>query len=104
VYFTLLAQGRLVDDSSSVDIRNALKRGCVTSLFPSLPVVASKCGIYGGYIHDCAWIQDGDVRYVIAVLSKLSTTAQHQKYTQLISQLDTLVRRNNQSPKVACVP
>jgi V8-like Glu-specific endopeptidase len=104
VYFTLLAQGRLVDDSSSIDIRNALKRGCVTSLFPSLPVVASKCGIYGGYIHDCAWIQDGDVRYVIAVLSKLSTTAQHQKYTQLISQLDTLVRRNNQSPKVACVP
>jgi beta-lactamase family protein len=94
-YFTLLAQGRLVDDSSSADIRNALQRGCVTSLFPALPVVASKCGIYGGYIHDCAWIQDAEVRYVIAVLSKLSTPKQHQQYTQLIAQLDTLIRQNN---------
>ena len=103
-YFTLLAQGRLVDDSSSADIRNALKRGCVTSLFPPLPVVASKCGIYGGYIHDCAWIQDADVRYVVAVLSKLSTNKQHQQYTQLIAQLDTLIRQNNQSPKASCLP
>ncbi|HWS62717.1 MAG TPA: trypsin-like peptidase domain-containing protein, partial [Steroidobacteraceae bacterium] len=101
-YFTLLAQGRLVDDASSTDIRNALKHGCVTSLFPPLPVVASKCGIYGGYIHDCAWIQDGDVRYVVAVLSKLSTPKQQQLYTQLIAQLDTLIRQNNQSPKAAC--
>jgi len=101
-YFTLLAQGRLVDDASSTDIRNALKHGCVTSLFPPLPVVASKCGIYGGYIHDCAWIQDGDVRYVVAVLSKLSTPKQQQQYTQLIAQLDTLIRQNNQNPKSPC--
>jgi len=101
-YFTLLAHGRLVDDASSTDIRNALKHGCVTSLFPPLPVVASKCGIYGGYIHDCAWIQDGDVRYVVAVLSKLSTPKQQQQYTQLIAQLDTLIRQNNQNPKSPC--
>ena len=43
-YFTLLAQGRLVDPASSTDIKNALRGGCVTRLFPSLPVVASKCG------------------------------------------------------------
>jgi V8-like Glu-specific endopeptidase len=103
-YFTLLAQGRLVDDTASADIRNSLKHGCVTSLFPPLPVVASKCGIYGGYVHDCAWIQDGDVRYVVAVLSKLSTPKQQQLYTQLIAQLDTLIRQNNQSPKAACLP
>jgi V8-like Glu-specific endopeptidase len=102
-YFTLLAQGRLVDDTASADIRNSLKHGCVTSLFPPLPVVASKCGIYGGYVHDCAWIQDGDVRYVVAVLSKLSTPKQQQLYTQLIAQLDTLIRQNNQSPKAACL-
>jgi len=102
-YFTLLAQGRLVDDSSSADIRHALKTGCVTSLFPALPVVASKCGIYDGYIHDCAWIQDGDVRYVVAVLSKISTAQQQQQYTQLIAQLDTLIRQNNQSPKSPCL-
>ncbi len=103
-YFTLLAQGRLVDDASSAGIRNALKNGCVTSLFPSLPVVASKCGLYGGYVHDCAWIQDSSVRYVVAVLSKLATNAHFQLYTQLCGQLDTLVRQNNQSPKSPCSP
>jgi hypothetical protein len=101
-YFTLLAQGRLVDDASSAEISNALKVGCVTSLFPTLPVVASKCGIYDGYLHDCAWIQDGSVRYIIAILSRLRTQAEQQLYTQLCSALDTLIRRNNQSPKQPC--
>lgn len=103
-YFTLLAQGRLVDGTSSSGIRNALAHGCVTSIFPSLPVVASKCGIFGGYTHDCAWIQDSNVRYVIAVLSKLETITHQHLYTQLCGQLDTLIRQNNQSPKSPCSP
>jgi hypothetical protein len=41
-YFTLLAQRRLVDDTSSAEMTSALGHGCVTSLFPRLPVVASK--------------------------------------------------------------
>lgn len=101
-YFTLLAQGRLVDDASSTIIRNALRGGCITSLFPPLPVVASKCGIYDGYIHDCAWIEDSSVRYVVAVLSRLATQAHRQLYTQLCGELDTLIRQNNQSPKSPC--
>jgi len=100
-YFTLLAQGRLVDNASSVDIKNALRSGCVTSWFPPLPVVASKCGIYERYMHDCAWIEDGAVRYVVAVLSRF---APQGLYTELFNQLDALVRRNNQYPKSACVP
>jgi hypothetical protein len=101
-YFTLLAQGRLVDDASSADIGTALKQGCVSSLFPSLPVVASKCGIYSGYVHDCAWIQDEEVRYVIAVLSRLETGAQAQLYSSLCTELDLLVRQNNRRPKASC--
>jgi hypothetical protein len=101
-YFTLLAQGRLVDDASSIVIRNALSTGCITSLFPPLPVIASKCGFYDGWIHDCAWIQDSSVRYVVAVLSRLATRAHRQLYTQLFRELDTLIRKNNQSPKSPC--
>jgi len=100
-YFTLLAQGRLVDDASSIDIRNALAAGCVTSWFPSLPVVASKCGIYAGNMHDCAWIEDDSVRYVVAVMSRY---ASQPLYTGLINQLDTLIRQNNQVPKSPCLP
>ncbi len=103
-YFTLLAQGRLVDDASSHGIQNSLAHACVTSLFPSLPVVASKCGIFDGYLHDCAWIQDSSVRYVIAVLSRLTTATQQGLYTQLCAQLDALIRLNNQSPKSPCSP
>jgi hypothetical protein len=101
-YFTLLAQGRLVDTASSTDIKNALRGGCVTRLFPSLPVVASKCGWYNGWIHDCAWIQDSSVRYVMAVLSRQTKPAHEALYTQLCAQIDTLVRLNNQTPKASC--
>ena len=71
-YFTLLAQGRLVDAHRPPIFETHSSEAASRVFFP-LPVVASKCGIYSGYIHDCAWIQDADVRYVIAVLSKRST-------------------------------
>jgi len=103
-YFTLLAQGRLVDQASSTEIATALGHGCVTSLFPRLPVVASKCGILHGLIHDCAWIQSRSVRYVIAVLSKLETATQKRLYPQLCADLDVLIQKNNQTPKSPCVP
>jgi len=102
-YFTLLAQGRLVNDESSLDITRALGSGCITSWFPSasLPVVASKCGIYAGNMHDCAWIQDGSVQYVVAVMSRY---APQPLYTELLNQLDALIRRNNLGPKSPCLP
>jgi hypothetical protein len=99
-YFTLLAQGRLVDDASSIEIRNALLvGGCITHRFS---VVAAKCGLYGGYTHDCAWVEDSSVRYVFALLSRLETKAHWPLYLQLRSALDTLIRQNNKSPKSPC--
>lgn len=102
-YFSLLAQGRLVDDPSSGEIKDALKHGCVTSLLPPLPVVASKCGIASGHVHDCAWIEDADVRYVIAVMSRLSTNAHASLYTKLCKELDRLVRENNNPSRKLCI-
>jgi len=100
-YFTLLAQGRLVDDASSGDIKTSLSRGCVTGLFPLGSVVASKCGIYGESLHDCALIERNGLRYVVVGLTK-TRQSDYAKYSQLYRELDNLIVRNNQSPKPAC--
>jgi hypothetical protein len=100
-YFTLLAQGRLVDDAASTEIKTTLLGGCVTRLFPNLGVVASKCGVYADYRHDCALIHRGSVRYVVAGLTR-TRFSEHAKYTQLFLELDKLIVRNNQTPKASC--
>jgi len=101
-YFTLLAQGPAGGHGVLHGHQERPAGGCVTRLFPTLPVVASKCGWYNGWIHDCAWIQDGSVRYVMAVLSHQTKPAHEALYTQLCAQIDTLVRLNNQTPKASC--
>ncbi|MCI0591323.1 MAG: class A beta-lactamase-related serine hydrolase [Gammaproteobacteria bacterium] len=101
-YFTLLAQGRLVDDVSSNQIKAFLKHGCVTSLFPTgLGMVASKCGIWSDYVHDCALIVRGSIRYVVVGLTRLRN-GEGPKYTQLFRELDNVIVRNNQTPKPTC--
>jgi hypothetical protein len=100
-YFTLLAQGRLVDHAASGEIKATLLGGCVTGLFPTRGVVASKCGIYADYLHDCALIERGGVRYVVAGLTRTKSN-ESTKYTQLFLELDKLIVRNNQIPKASC--
>jgi hypothetical protein len=101
-YLTLLAQGRLVDDATSRDIRTVLQGGCLTSLFPdNLGVVASKCGIYSGFLHDCALIVRRNIRYVVAGLT-ITNSGEFAKYKQLFLELDNLIVRNNQTPKAGC--
>lgn len=101
-YFTLLAQGRLTDNASSNAIKAWLLGGCVTGLFPdSLGVVASKCGIWSDYLHDCALISRGGIRYVVVGLTR-TKPGEFSKYTQLFTELDRLIVRNNQTPKPSC--
>jgi hypothetical protein len=101
-YFTLLAQGRLVDDVSSSEIKTWLRGGCITGLFPdSLGVVTSKCGIWSNYLHDCALIARGGIRYVVVGLTRTNRN-EYSNYTQLYLELDTLIVRNNQTPKLTC--
>jgi hypothetical protein len=101
-YFTLLAQRRLVDDDSSIEIETSLQDGCFTGLFPaSLGLVASKCGIWSDYLHDCALIAHDSVRYVVVGLTRTQNT-EYSKYTQLFLELDKLIIRNNQTPKPGC--
>jgi hypothetical protein len=107
-YFTLLAQERLVDDAGSNDIKNVLRHGCVTTLFPdSLKpgVVAAKCGIYPAkppfYLHVSALIERGSVRYVVAVVTK-TKGSELSKFTKVFEELDNLIVRNNQTPRPSC--
>ncbi|MEW5755937.1 MAG: hypothetical protein AB1810_06495 [Pseudomonadota bacterium] len=101
-FFTLLAQGRLVDDASAYEMRTWLGGGCYTGLFPQhLGLVASKCGIWSDYLHDCVLIVRGSIRYVVVGLTR-TTTSEYSKYTQLFLELDKLIERNNQTPKLMC--
>jgi hypothetical protein len=101
-YFTLLAQGRLVDDTSSNEMKTWLRGGCVTRLFPdNLGLVASKCGVWSDYWLDCVLIARDDVRYVVIGLTR-TKRSEHSKYTQLFLELDRLIVRNNQTPKPSC--
>ena len=101
-YFTLLAQGRLVDDASSKEMTTWLGGGCVTWLFPdNLGLVASKCGIWSDYLHDCALIVRDSIRYVVVGLTR-TKRSEDSKYTQLFLELDRLIVQNNQTPKPAC--
>jgi hypothetical protein len=101
-YFTLLAQGRLVDDASSNEMQAWLRGGCITKNFPrGLGVIASKCGVWSDYWHDCALIARDGIRYAIVLLSK-TKPREFAKYTQLIRELDKLIVRNNQTPRGIC--
>lgn len=101
-YFTLLAQGRLVDDASSNEIKAWLAHGCFTGLFPAdLGLVASKCGIWSDYLHDCAFMARKNLRYVVVGLTR-TNRSEYSKYTQLFRELDKLIAGNNQTPKPVC--
>lgn len=101
-YFTLLAQGRLVNEASSNEIKNWLRGGCITGFFPhSLGVVASKCGVWSDYWHDCALIARDSIRYVVVGLTR-TKRSEYPKYTQLFLELDKLIVRNNQTPRPVC--
>ena len=84
-YFTLLSQGRLVDDAASTEIKAILRGGCVTGLFPRLGAVASKCGIWSDYAHDCALIDRGGVRYVVAGLTRTKRSEYANSHSSLMS-------------------
>jgi hypothetical protein len=101
-YFTLLAQGRLVDGASSSEMKTWLRGGCVTWLFPeALGLVASKCGIWSDYLHDCALIVRDSIRYVVVGLTR-TRRSEDSKYTQLFQELDKLIVQNNQTPRPGC--
>jgi hypothetical protein len=110
-FFTLLAQGRLVDAATSAEMRGWLRGnwaigapgGCFMAPFFNTPArAASKCGLLNdGHRHDCVLVVRGTVRYAVAGLTRLRG-GEVPRYNQLFERLDDLIVRNNLSPKAAC--
>jgi phosphatidylserine/phosphatidylglycerophosphate/cardiolipin synthase-like enzyme/V8-like Glu-specific endopeptidase len=115
-FFTLLAQRRLVDDASSVEIATFLRSsvgGCKSCLFPSeIPLDATKCGIFKPFMHDCILARHLGTRYAAAILTEIDATwpanglcptgGETVVYTDLCRAMDKLILANNRSPKSAC--
>jgi hypothetical protein len=107
-YFTLLAQGRLIDDLSSQAImqhlvkqrafcRSFFEEGLQDSgRFNTGDHVFSKIGIYGTYYHEGALIErvSIDKKYAVAVLTESGDGTGYKILPALIPFLDELVKTN----------
>jgi len=112
-FYTLLAQGRLVDDSSSAEIKNILRNGCSSCLFPSgITLEASKCGIFKPFMHDCVLASHMGARYAAAILTEINATwptddrcptgGETGDYRNLCTAVDALMVANQSAPKTKC--
>jgi V8-like Glu-specific endopeptidase len=112
-FFTLLAQGRLVDDASSIEIATILREhGCFSCLFPKgITLDATKCGIFKPFMHDCVLARHMGAKYAAAVLTEIEATWRDRMcptggetgdYTNLCQAMDGLLVANQRVPKTAC--
>lgn len=108
-FFTLLAQGRLVDQASSNEIANVLKFQCAqfglldgVKQLPGAPAVSSnKCGLLAPNFHDAIHVirqpQEGKrLEYVAAVLSDvLGVKPPMLDFVELGKDLDNIIAKQN---------
>jgi hypothetical protein len=102
-YFTLMAQGRLINDASSTAISNILNKACsffwTANAKAAIDVtgdVPTKCGVWSKYKCDVILInyKNGRCKYVACVLSDLANDATF-KLDEMLKDFDALVRANN---------
>jgi hypothetical protein len=115
-FFTLLAQGRLIDDASTKSITDALiaqRSGCNSAFEEGLTAaglvtpgfkIISKIGFWGGFSHEGALIERSDgartIRYALCVLTQCDDTTGDESQLgwrvlqRIIVQLDEFVRTN----------
>jgi peptidoglycan hydrolase-like protein with peptidoglycan-binding domain len=100
-FYTLLAQGRLVDNRSSTEMKTLLERGC--SLTPQgfrdklsalggLLSSPAKCGVDDRHLHESILVERGRFRYVVVALT---SDAPDFPFDRLIEDLDRLIQANN---------
>ncbi len=107
-FFTLLAQGRLIDDSSSQAIlqhlvkqrdfcRSFFEEGLQQSgRFKTNDRIFSKIGLYASYIHEGALIDRVSIgkKYVAVILTESGGSTGHEMLWNLIPHLDELIKNN----------
>jgi len=93
-YMTLLAQGRLVDNTNSTAIKALLKRACGVVKWRVTGVTANKCGDTEGSLHDAVLIERGTkIRYVIGftVRSKSKSDPVRNRFRDMLPEIDQLI-------------
>lgn len=95
-FFTLLAQGRLVNPALSTEIEGLLRLACsfIREAMPGANVRATKCGLTSALLHDGALVENGTRRYVIVFLTENAGMPKATRI-RLINDLDTLIKNNN---------
>jgi hypothetical protein len=101
-YFTLMAQGRLIDDASSQAISSVLHDACSflwsENVKRSVDVAGNlptKCGVWSKYKSDVILVnyRNGRYKYAACVLTDLNGTS--FKIDEMLLDLDALIRANN---------
>ena len=92
-FFTLLAQRRLVNESSSTDIEALLSHAC--NFIPHITGLtnrARKCGLTSNLLHDAGLLEASSRRYVLVCLTTNPHWAGHDAFER---DLDQLIQDNN---------
>jgi hypothetical protein len=92
-FFTLLAQRRLVNESSSTEIEALLSRAC--NFIPTITGVtnrARKCGLTSDLLHDAGLLEAGSRRYVLVCLTTNPHWGGHNAFER---DMDQLIQDNN---------
>lgn len=105
-FFTLLAQGRLVDPAISDEMRDTLHDACsffdATQLSGWAGAIPTKCGYSGSLVHDSIFVErnvtGGTLRYVVTLLTSGVTSSKPEGmriFTAFLKDADALVLANN---------
>lgn len=97
-FLTLLAQERLVTEAASRDMEALLKGGCGKRIHAALPagatLRATKCGVTSEITHEAALIENGKLRYALAILVEAPEMAAGVR-KRLVADLEHLIRVRN---------
>ncbi len=95
-FFTLLAQRRLGDATTSIAMERLLKDGCRFEVPEAVTVRAAKCGrvAKSPLLHQALLVEHGSLRYVLVYLTRgpSMSPSLRQRFAE---DLDRLVRENN---------
>jgi hypothetical protein len=98
-FFTLLAQGRLVNKPMTDDIEKLLDLSCsfIDNSLTTPRSLAQKCGLTGQLRHDGALVDDGTHRWAVAILTERKSGADISKqiFADLANDLHKLIKANN---------
>lgn len=97
-FFTLLAQGRLVDDQSSQEMKRVLEPGCSPNFRNTLNGLGglssspAKCGVHNQHLHESMLVKRDRYCYVAVALT---INARDFPFDNLIKDLDELIQDKN---------